>query len=378
MSERPPVVLIASTSWHLHNFRAGLIRALKNQGHDVVCIAPADANSGDLVAQGVSFVPWTLDLNGTSPWREFQSCVALWRILRRLRPGFVYTFTIKPNIYAGLACRLLGISYANTVTGLGMLIGRRSMLARLVGHLYRLSNRGTARLYAQNPDDLATLRRLGLVDATPIVEVPGSGVDTERFAAQPTPAPPMLFLMMARLQREKGVEDFVAAARRLRATLPGARFVLLGSSRFANRSAIPPETLASWRAENIVELPGEATDVRPWLASAHAVVLPSHGGEGMPRSLLEAASSARPVIASDVPGCRQSVVDGITGFLHSPRDVAALADAMLRFARLDPERRMAMGKAARQLAETRFSERLVVAAYLDALAGEPSRRVEAA
>jgi glycosyltransferase involved in cell wall biosynthesis len=332
----------------------------------VICIAPPDETSAGFAERHVvGYLPWRLDLNGTSPMREFRSALALFRMLARLRPALVLTFTIKPNIYAGIACRMLGIPYANTIAGLGMLVGSQSLLARLVGRLYRISNAGARRIFVQNPDDLTAMRRIGLLGDAVVTEVPGSGVDTDRFPALPPPPLPLLFLMMARLQSEKGVEEFVEAARLLHRNRPSARFVVLGSARFANRSAIPDAVVEAWRAEGIVEFPGHVDDVRSWLAKAHVLVLPSHGGEGMPRSLLEAASSARPAIASDVPGCRQAVVEGETGFLHGPRDPRALAGAMERFARLAPEQAVAMGRAARRLAEARFSERVVVARYLE-------------
>jgi glycosyltransferase involved in cell wall biosynthesis len=212
------------------------------------------------------------------------------------------------------------------------------------------------------------MNRMHMLGKAAVSEVPGSGVDTERFPALPPPPPPPVFVMMARLQREKGVEDFVEAARLLRPRFPSARFVVLGSARFANQSVIPDATIAAWIAEGVVEFPGHAADVRPWLVQAHAIVLPSHGGEGMPRSLLEAASSARPAIASDVPGCRQAIIAGQTGLLHAPSDPHALAAAMERFMQLSPEAAAGMGMAARRLAEDRFSERLVVARYLGLVA----------
>jgi len=361
-----PIALVANTSWYLHNFRAGTIRALGERGARVICIAPEDATSRALADElGAEHIDWPLDLNGHNPVRELGSLVRLFTILKDRRPCFVFNFTIKPNIYSGIACRVLGLPYANNVTGLGMTLGGSGWLSRIAAWLYGLSNRGAARVFVQNPDDLAELRRRGLLGKARPVELAGSGVDLEHFVAEPLQATPPTFVLIARLQADKGVREFVAAARQMRQCCPGARFVLIGPTETANQSAIPERELAAWRAEGVVEIAGPTDDVRPWLAECDALVLPSYGGEGMPRVVLEAAACARPAIVSDVPGCRHAVVDGRTGFIVAPRNTDALVDALEKFAALPTGKRNAMGRAARTLAEERFSERIAIDAYID-------------
>jgi glycosyltransferase involved in cell wall biosynthesis len=197
--------------------------------------------------------------------------------------------------------------------------------------------------------------------------LPGSGVDLERFAPAPPQDGPPVFLLVGRLLRDKGVAEFVDAARSLRSLLPGARFQLLGPIDEGNRTAITRSELESWVAEGIVENLGTTDDVRPFIAAATAVVLPSYR-EGLPRSLLEAGAMARPLIAADVPGCRDIVEDGINGLLCEVRNAASLASAMQRMAELPGGERAAMAEAARRKVQERFSEKFVVRAYLDVLA----------
>jgi glycosyltransferase involved in cell wall biosynthesis len=211
------------------------------------------------------------------------------------------------------------------------------------------------------------MRKRNWLGHTPTTEIPGSGVDLDRFSAQ-APAPlPLVFLMIARFQEDKGVREFVSAARRVRRRQPETRFLLVGSNEHANRTAIADGELAAWRDEGVVEIVGYSADVLPWLAKCHALVLPSHGGEGVPRVVLEAAACARPAIVSDVPGCRHAVIEGRTGYVCPPRDAESLADTMEIFASLRADEREAMGRAARARAEAKFSETIVIDAYLDCL-----------
>lgn len=369
-----PIALVANTSWYLYKYRGSTIKALRERGAQVVCIAPTDATSTDLTAElGAEHIPVTLAFDSSNPFQELRSFVGLAAILARRRPDFVFNFTIKANVYSGIACRLLRLPYANNVTGLGTAFETGGVRARVIEFLFGLTSRGAARVFVQNPDDLALLQRKHWLDHTPVTQLPGSGVDLARFTAQPPPQPPLTFVMITRLQAFKGVREFVSAARQLRARRPEIRFVLVGSNEHTNRSAISDQELAAWRAEGVVEIPGPADDVRPWLAESDALVLPSYGGEGTPRVVLEAAACARPAIVSDVPGCRHAVVDGRTGFIFAARNADALTEALEKFAALPAEKRREMGRAARVLAEERFSERIAIDAYIDCLDGRTER-----
>ncbi len=363
-----PIVLISNTAWYLYNFRRGTIAAFVEAGRPVVAMAPPDRYADKLVEElGVTFVPLRLDGKGTRLAGEACSVLHLFGALRRLQPAFVFNFTVKVNIYSGLACRLLGIPYANNVSGLGTAFIHDSWLYRRVRSLYGFVNRGARCVFFQNQEDMALFRDRGLLKDTPTVLLPGSGMDTARFAFQALPeGVDFTFVMVARLIADKGVREYVVAAERVALTHPGTRFVLIGPQGVSNSSAIDDAEVAEWRRTGVVEYVGEQDDVRPWLAKSHVLVLPSYR-EGMPRTVLDAASMGRPAIVTDVPGCRQAVVDGETGWLCQVRDSESLAACMTACLDMSYDQLAEAGRAARRRIENEFDERIVIQAALDCL-----------
>jgi glycosyltransferase involved in cell wall biosynthesis len=361
-----PIVLVSNTAWYLYNFRRGTIAALVATGRPVVAMAPPDRYAHKLVEElGVTFVPLRLEGKGTRLMGEARSVLHLFGALQRLRPAFVFNFTVKVNIYSGLACRLLGIPYANNVSGLGTAFIHDSWLYRRVRSLYGFVNRGAHCVFFQNQEDMALFRDRGLLKDTPTVLLPGSGMDTARFAFQALPeGVDFTFVMVARLIADKGVREYVVAAERVALTHPGTRFVLIGPQGVSNSSAIDDAEVAEWRRTGVVEYVGEQDDVRPWLAKSHVLVLPSYR-EGMPRTVLEAASMGRPAIVTDVPGCRQAVVDGETGWLCQVRDAESLASCMTACLGMSSDQLAEAGRAARRRIENEFDERIVIQAALD-------------
>ncbi|BAK66258.1 putative glycosyltransferase [Sphingobium sp. SYK-6] len=366
------VVLTGNTCFKIANFRQGLLNALLERGCDVVVLAPPDGYRDRLEAMGCRVQPLPMDRNGTSPLAETALLWRIHRFLRRERPDIVFGYTIKNNIYAGLACRQLGISFVPNVTGLGPAFNDTGALNRLVRGLYGLAFARARAVFFQNPDDRAIFLDAGLVEGDRARLLPGSGVDLHRFAQQPMPqgGSSTVFLLVARLLWDKGVGLFVEAARAVRARHPEARFQLLGPLDPASRSGIPLAQIEDWVREGVIDYLGQTEDVRPALASADCVVLPSWYREGTPRVLLEAAATGRPVITTDMPGCRDAVDPGRTGFICAPRDRDALVAELERFLALSPDARIAMGRAARARAEASFDEQAVISAYFDHL---PSR-----
>jgi glycosyltransferase involved in cell wall biosynthesis len=362
------VLVAGGTSWYLWNFRRKAIGALVASGMEVIAVAPEDDYSGQLAAlPGVRWIDWPLALNGASPVQEFSSLLRYGRIVRQTRPDFVINHGIKANIYGGLTCRLLSIPYANSVTGLGMMLSKTGLGPRALGKLYAFACNRARVLFIQNYDDLAVLRGAGLSEKVKIIRTFGSGVDLAHFALAPMPGgKERTFLFVGRLQRDKGICDFVEAARRVRGEYPHARFVAVGSQRFANRGAVSDAILEVWKRKGTVEFAGHQSDVRPWLEQAHALVLPSHGGEGIPRAILEAAAMGRPSITNDVPGCRDAVIAGRTGYVCAAQDIAALADAMREICRASDDELASMGRAARADAEARFSDVQLIEAIVAA------------
>jgi glycosyltransferase involved in cell wall biosynthesis len=361
-------VLSANSDWNIANFRGGLIRALRRAGYRPVVIAPHDpAAQARMRELDVERIAVRIQRSGLNPLADLALLARYRRLLKRLRPTAYLGYTIKPNVYGSLAAASLGIPAIPNVSGLGTAFIRNGPLQRIVKALYRVAFRRSPVVFFQNDEDRALFVDQGLVRAGQARVVPGSGVDLERFApAQMIEGEPV-FLLIGRLLRDKGVVEFAEAARLLRTELPSARFQLLGPIDEGNLTAINRNELESWIADGVVEYLDTTEDVRPFIAAATAVVLPSYR-EGLPRSLLEAAAMARPLIAADVPGCRDVVEDGSNGYLCAVRDAASLASAMRRMARLPPSQRLAMGEAARRKVQERFNEDFVVQEYLEVLA----------
>jgi len=381
------IAVTANSCWNIVNFRSGLIDSLENAGYRVAALAPEDVHAPKLLQRGIALEKLRIDSKGQSPRRDL---LLLWqyrRALRRIRPAAMLSFTMKPNVYGSLAAASLGIPVINNVSGLGTAFIAGGAIERIVTALMRLAMRRSSTVFFQNSDDLSLFVARRIVSPVQAQLINGSGIDLDRFApvvrtpevdstpeAVSTPevdstseAIGPIFLQVGRLLRDKGVREFVEAARIVRATLPAARFRLLGPLGAANRTAVPDDEVDAWVASGLIDYRGEKDDVRADLAAADCVVLASYR-EGLPRSLIEAAAMGRPAIATDVPGCRAAVDDGVTGYLCAPRSGTALAEAMLRFAALDHEARNRMGVAARAKAVGEFDQKLVAAAYLDALA----------
>jgi glycosyltransferase involved in cell wall biosynthesis len=363
------VVIAANSAWNILNFRSALIKGLAKAGWRVIALARDDGSSAALAELGAEFVPIRIDSSGTSILRDGLLFVDYVRILRPLRPQAFLGFTVKPNIYGSLAARLLGVPTINNISGLGTAFLAPGPLNWLVSRLYHLSLAKSAKVFFQNPDDRELFIDGGLVRAHQTGLLPGSGIDLERFQPRSRPRPdsrPFRFLFVGRLLRDKGLVEYAEAARLLRAPWPDVEFAILGFAGSDNRSAVPMAEVERWQQEGIVKYLGETADVRPFLAESDCVVLPSYR-EGMPRSLLEAAAMARPMVATDVPGCRDLVADGENGFLCPLRSPDLLAAAMDKMLRLSPADRAEMGLKARKRVEREFDESLVVDAYLEAL-----------
>lgn len=364
------LALSVNSAWNIANFRSGLIRALQEDGWEVVAIAPADEHVRRVEALGCRFVPLPMDASGTSPRRDLELYRRFRAILAAERPTAFLGYTIKPNVWGSLAAQRLGIPVINNIAGLGTAFIRRSWLTVVARTLYRRALRRSHRVLFQNDDDLRYFVSTGLVKASQAARVPGSGIDLERFAPRPLPPAgpqhPVRFLFIGRVLRDKGVLEFVEAARRVHAAGVAAEFALLGPLEALNRTALSRADVERWVAEGVVQYLGVEDDVRSRIESAHCVVLPSYR-EGVPRTLLEAASMGRPLISTDAPGCRDVVDDGVNGYRVAVADAADLAQKCMRFAALPHDERLRMAMASRHKAEREFDERLVVRKYLDCL-----------
>jgi glycosyltransferase involved in cell wall biosynthesis len=365
---RPTVVLAANDGWNIVNYRKGLIEALQKAGYHIGVAAPEGAYVDMVRAMGTEFHPIAMAPKGTSPISDLTLLRDFVRLLRRVRPTALLGFTAKPNIYGSMAAQLCGVPVVNNISGLGTAFTRRNWLMWLVSGLYRVALRRSSTVFFQNRDDLALFESMHLVPRGRSRLLPGSGVDTVHFAP-PTerPAEPFIFLLAARLLWQKGIAEFVEAARRIGGDRPEVRFRILGIVEPPSAAAVSAEQLRDWEAVGIIDYLGALDDVRPAYAAAHCIVLPSYYREGVPRVLLEASSMALPVITTDMPGCRDAVDDGVTGIICEPRSVDALDRAMRQMLDLGAQARAAMGDAGRAKMERDFREELVHRAYLEAL-----------
>jgi len=371
------VLYVVNEAHFFLSHRLPIARAARAAGWDVHLAAPADhvwAPDGfgvdEVRAAGLVFHEIPVSRRGTNPLRDARTLWALYRLYRRLRPDLVHHITIKPVLYGGIAARLARLpAVVNAVPGLGRVFVARglraALLRRAVTFAYRLATgHGRSRVIVQNPADAERLVGAGAVAAGRIVLIRGSGVDLEEFAATPDPGGTPVVILAARLLWEKGVGEFAAAARRLRERGVEARFALLGDCREAMPDAVPRAWLAARADEGVLEWWGRRTDMARVMAGCHVVCLPSSYGEGVPKVLIEAAAAGRPIVASDIPGCREIVEDGRNGLLVPPRDADALADALERLIG-DRDLRERMGREGRRIAEASFSEGAVVARTLE-------------
>lgn len=365
------IVLFANTDWYLYNFRRSLALVLLAHGYDLLLISPPGPYGEKLRALGMRWEPVPMDRRSLNPLREAKLLAWLVSLFRTERPVLVHGFTIKCAVYGSLAARLAGVqARVNAVAGMGYVFTSNDTKARVLRPLVRTLLRaaldgGNARLVLQNPDDVALFEAAGLVDRNHVRLIPGSGVDCSRFVArdgQRDPARPLRVLLAARLLWDKGLAEYVEAARRLRGEDRAIEFLLAGDPDPGNPAAVPESIVRGWADEGVLQWLGHVDDMAGLFASVDVVVLPSYR-EGLPKGLIEAAACALPLVTTDVPGCREVVSDGVDGLLVPVRDAAALAAAIARL-HDDPELAARLGKAARAKALAEFDEQIVIARTL--------------
>lgn len=369
MSPRPStsILVVAGFSRSLVNFRGPLIEAMRNNGNPVAATAPDlrrdRLTTAQLQKMDVACHDIPLSRSGRNPFADARLLVALVRLMRSQRPNVVFAYTMKAVIFGLIAARIAGVgrSFA-LITGVGYAFtgeatGRRGLVQAVSRTLYRIALKRADKLFFQNGDDAELFRELGLAPpGRPVVIVKGSGVDLDRFAWAPLPPGPIRFLLIARLLTAKGIREYAEAAAAVRATHAEVEFHLVGGTD-PSPDAIALDEVQAWHDERRLIWHGEVLDVRPHIATCHVYVLPSYR-EGTPRSVLEAMAMGRPVITTDAPGCRETVVDGENGFLVPPRSVDSLGEAMQRFID-EPGIIEPMGRRSREMAEAKYDVREV-------------------
>ena len=361
------VLLFANTEWYLYNFRYAQARALQAAGHEVLLLSPPGPYGEALQRRGLDWRVAPMERLSLNPWRELRLLIWLIRFIRSEQIDLVHGFTIKSAVYGSLAARLAGDrARVSAVAGMGYVFTSGSVKARLLRPLVRGVLRAAlggkkSRLILQNGDDAAVFEQARLIDKAHIRLIKGSGVDLNRFTppSNEPATPPFRVVLPARLLWDKGVGELVEASRLLQARGTAVEFLLAGEPDPGNPAAVAKDAIRHWQDEGLILWLGKVDDMPTLFRSVHAVALPSYYGEGLPKSLIEAAACERALITTDMPGCREVVTDGVDGLLVPPRDATALADAIERLA-ADPALCQRLGEAARRKAQAEFDERIVI------------------
>ena len=366
MTKGKRVAFFVTVDWYFCHHYLALACAVRDAGYDVSVITGVDAHGARIREAGLDLIPFDVSRKGMNPLREFAAVGRLTRVLRGVRPALLHNIAQKPVLYGSLAARLAGVpAVVNAVAGMGYLFTSNALRARLVrslvGGAYRtLLTAPNSRVLVQNPDDQAQILRLTGVE--PIL-VPGSGVDVTRFVPRPHKPLPVLVVLASRMLWDKGVGDFVAAARSLKARGSQARFVLVGKPDAGNPMSVAEGQLQDWQTEGCIEWWGHRADMPEVLAQAHIACLPSYYREGLPKFLIEAAAAGLPLVTTDATGCREAVEPERNGLLVPPRNSEALAAALARLIS-DPGLRQRFGTQSRVRAEERFANERIFAKVL--------------
>lgn len=362
------ICLVANTAWSMFNFRRGVIQSLISLGYEVVVLAPYDEAFEKLEKMGCTVVDLKMDARGINPVKDLFLIGRLYCIYKQLRPSLIIHYTIKPNIYGSLAAKAAGFPALAITTGLGYTFLNDNIVAKVARCLYNFAFSFPKEVWFLNDDDMQIFLERNLVSPQKAKLLHGEGVDTDYYAPkfEIIHDNKVRFLLIARMLWDKGVGEYVQAAELVKKNHPDVIFQLLGACGVANPSVIEREQVAVWEAQGIIEYLGTTDDVRPYIAQSTCVVLPSYR-EGIPRTLLEAAAMATPLIATDVPGCRDVVVDGKTGFICDVKDPVSLATAFIKFLSMNDNERLEMGNAGRDFIEDVFSESLIIKQYMETI-----------
>ena len=361
------VLLFANTEWYLFNFRLSLFEALRDNGHEVLLVSPPGSYGQQLVNQGFRWIPAPMDRMSLNPLREVRLLLWLIRLVKRERVDLVHGFTVKCAVYGSLAARLSGgKARVGAVAGLGYVFASNDVKARLLRPIVRLMLRLSlggkrSRLILQNPDDVRLFEQFGLVAGDAVRLIRGSGVDLARFKPRDGVREdgPFRVVLPARLLWDKGVGELVEAARLLQSRGRSVEVLLAGKPDSGNPAAVPESDLVGWQDDGVVRWLGQVDDTPALFQSVDAVALPTYYREGLPKSLIEAAACALPLITTDMPGCREVVTHEVDGLIVPIRDPQALADAICRLMD-NPALCKRLGDAARSKAVVEFDDQIVI------------------
>jgi len=362
------IEIVSNLSWNLYNFRLSLMNAMRDEGYEVVAIAPYDSYSQKIIDAGFEFHDIKMNAQGINPLEDLKTTYDFYKLFKKISPDVLCQYTIKPNIYGSFMASVLNIKMINNIAGLGTLFIKDGFITKVAKIMYKVSQGKADRVFFQNKDDFKFFTDKGIVNAQKCDVLPGSGVDTNRF--KPTykkRSEKVRFLLIARMIWEKGIGEYVQAAREIKKVHSNVEFCLLGFLDVENPGAITKREMDEWVEEGVVNYLGVSDSVDEVIQSADCVVLPSYYREGTPKTLLESGSSAKPIITTDNVGCRDVVDHGINGYLCEPRSWEDLKLKIEMFLALSYEERMVMGRNSRLKVKREFDEKIVINKYLDLL-----------
>ncbi|WP_200763259.1 glycosyltransferase family 4 protein [Nitrosophilus alvini] len=358
------IILSSNTSWSIYNYRLGLVKELL-KFYEVIVVAPKDKYSHELIKIGCKYYDIFIDNKGTNPINDLKTFQQYYKLYKKLKPDIALHFTIKSNIYGNFACNLLDIPVINNVTGLGTVFIKESFVTKMVKSMYKLAFKNSF-VFFQNYDDKEIFVKLNLVKNHDVL--PGSGIDTEKFQPLKTEKKDNIFrfLLIARMLWDKGIGEYIEAAKIIKLKYKNVEFLLLGAIGIDNPTAIPKEKILEWEKEKIIKYLGTTDNIKEKIAYTDCIVLPSYR-EGTSRTLLEAAAIEKPIVTTNVPGCKGVVEDGVNGFLCNVKDSIDLADKMEKILNLSEEERKTMGKKGREKVIKEFDEKIVIEKYMEAI-----------
>ena len=361
------IAIVINTSWNIYNFRLGLLKGLQEHGYKIIAIAPKDDYSEKLVALGFEYHEIKMNNKGTNPLEDAKLIWDFYRLYKKLNVDVILHYTIKPNIYGAMAARMLGIPVISNISGLGTVFLDDSLSSKVAQFLYSVALKSPYKVFFQNSQDRTLFIDLKLVEQSKTDLLPGSGMDTEKFKPIEVErkSKEVSFLFIARLLRDKGLVEYVDAARMLTKE-HDIKCYILGAYYEGNPTAISQTQMQAWEAEGVVSYLGVSDDVASRIASVDCVVLPSYR-EGLSRVLLEAASMAKPLVTTNVAGCKEVVDDGLNGYLCEVKNSVSLAQAMQKMLALSKQERQKMGEKGREKVIAQFDEKLVIDKYKKAL-----------
>ena len=362
------IAIISNVSWNLYNFRMSLMYAIRDAGYEVIAIAPYDEYSDKIVQEGFEFHAISMNAKGINPLEDLKTMYEFYKIFKKVSPDVICQYTIKPNIYGSIVANYLNIKMVNNIAGLGTLFGEESFVTRVAQKLYKFSQKDADKIFFQNSEDYELFVNRKIVTASKCDILPGSGVDTNKFVPRKIPKRDTIrFLLIARIIWEKGIAQYVEAARAIKRNYPNVEFSILGFLDVENPGAVTRSEMDSWVEEGVINYLGISDRVDEVIASADCIVLPSYYREGTPKTLLESGSAGKPIITTDNVGCRDVVDHGVNGYLCEPRSAKDLADKIEMFLKLTDEEKSVMGQKSREKIVKEFDENIVIDKYLNAL-----------